>query len=187
MTAVKSAQTDLEVINYLINSEMQLASYMMDMGLRLASPSSAYLGFSAYFMKGAKHSHRKAIMAAFFIQEIGGNFTFSDIKAYNQNITDPVAALDMIIGLEESILGTLRTSMINDPGLKVFIDNCIKEKAIHIGVKKTFMTKLMRVHNNPDGLDRINDELLLIDVYAKHHHKHHGDKHHHHHRCHHSK
>jgi len=186
MTAVKSAQTDLEVINFLINSEMQLASYMMDMGLRLAAPSNAYLGFSAYFMEGAKHTHRKAIMAAFFIQEIGGTFAFSDIKAYNQNVSDPVAALDAIIGLEESILGTLRNAIINDPGLRVFIDNCIKEKAIHIGVKKTFMTKLIRVQNNPEGLDRINDELLMVEALAKHHHKHHGDKHHHK-KCHHCK
>jgi ferritin len=178
--------TDMQVINYFINSKLQLAAYMKEIGIRLAAPSSAYLGFSAYFIKQGKHANEKAMKLAFFVQELGGDFALDNIKPYNQSFNDPVAALEAIIGIEEQILMNLkaRTAEIRDITVQAFIGDLIKMMAIHLAAKRLFLTRANRVRNDPAGLQRLNDELLLLEMYAKHHHKfhgHHHDHHHHHH------
>jgi len=172
---------DLQIINYFINSKLQMAHFMKEYGLRLASPSSAYLGFSAFFLKHGEYSEHRAMKMAFFVQELGGTFMLSDIKTLNQPPSDPVTALETIIGLEEQILGNLKVRMmeVHDPAIDALMGHLMKMMALHLGAKKSLFTRANRVRNDPAGLQHIDRDLLLIEALAKHHRQWHDHHHHH--------
>lgn len=182
--------TDAQLISYIINSKLQSGAFMKEIGIRLAAPSVAYLGFSAFFIKHGKHASEEAMKLAFFFQEIGGNFVLNDIKAYNQATNDPVAALGAAIDLEEQILGKIRSLSMepHDLAVQAFLGELTKMMAVHLGFKRTLLTRASRVRNDPAGLQQLDDELLKMEKHAKHHKKFHGHhEHYHHHHEHHMK
>lgn len=174
---------DTELINFLINSEFQLASYMGEIGLRLAAPNVAFLGFSAFFCKKAEHIYEKAMKAVFHFQLIGGVFTKAMIEPLNTEM-GPVTGLESVIQLETETLRNLRARSVNikDLAMQSLLSEKIKDMMEHLGVQRTLLTRLLRVADSPVGLSMLDNELLLIEAHHKHHKKyhHHEYKHKHH-------
>ncbi|CAH6419944.1 Hypothetical protein HVR_LOCUS1004 [uncultured virus] len=162
---------DQQAINYLINNQIQLAHIMREIGIKLAAPNVAYPGFSIYFIVTAKKLEKKATKLMLLIQLLGGSYTLNPINPQNTGFENPAAALEAIVGFQDAMVNNLKLAAVNDPALKELISHVVKKKALWLGFNRGMLTRLNRVRNDPAGLQRLDDELLVIELYKKYHNK----------------
>jgi ferritin len=185
-TIKRAGNAGSELINYLINSKLTLASIKREIGIRLAASSIAFMGFSAYFLHHSKHAEEKAIKLALFAQELGVNVNFLTIESHNRIYNEPVSALEAVIGVKQEIILTLtnQLSTVDNVIIGNFIGDMLKHMVMELSEMRRLLVRAERVRDDPTGLQILNDDLLLINLYREHHHKYHDHDHHHHHHHH---
>ena len=160
-------------VDFLVNSQLQFAHSMREIGIKLAAPNVAYPGFAMFFVWHSKIIEKKAIKMMFILQKLGVNYSLAPINPLNDSFPDPVLALAAIVRYEEGILEGLKAIDTQGPVMKHLISRKIGKMTLMLGMKRSMLTKLNRIRDDPAALQQADDKLLAKEIHMKMHNKYH--------------